>query len=284
MTIRVSSLIALLTAAYACAQTPVAVPLTKSCGSEAEAVATLRASDHVHVRYSFAGDAGTCYAVTATIDGTSVDGYLIGAAHPDIAAFEHEVRTQAVLIPPPPPPPPAAPATPAIAAKPPAGGPTAKESASVAKPITDAAKPTVEAAPLSFAGFRAVAIDGWPVDLSRERAANVFIYFWSARSRASIRAVDLVESIYNTYYGRGVYVVGVGAAASLDQLKTAAAENELGGKQVLDRGGLAARYHVDPTKPFMVLDESRNVIAAASTAQALEPILSELTKNRRSRP
>jgi hypothetical protein len=253
-------------AAGALAQDSATFPLAKSCDAGADTVATLRASDQVKVRYSSATGNGTCYAVTATIDGKSVSGYLHGAAHPGIAAFEQEVRSNAVVIPPAPPPPPApapAPAAASIAARP--------------------AAPEPAAPPLSFAGFHAISIDGWPVDLSHERAANVFIYFWSARNRAGIRATETAGTIYDKYHARGVYVVGVGSAASPEQLKSAAAEYELGGLQVLDRGGLAAFYHVDPAKPFMVLDQSRKVIAAAPTAQGLDPILDQLTKYRKPR-
>ena len=114
MTMRSQIFVVLLTAACASAQAPATFALTRSCDSESPVVETLRASDHVKVRYSFAGDKGTCYAVTATVangkvDGGTVDGYLIGAAHPDIAAFELDVRTKAALIPPPPPPPPPTP-------------------------------------------------------------------------------------------------------------------------------------------------------------------------------
>ncbi len=260
-----------LAAGWLCAQTPDSFPLLKTCSGGAETVATLHASDSVKVRFNYAGDAGNCYAVTATIGDRTVEGYLVGAGHPAITAFEKEVRSQPVRIPP------AAPAAASIA---PAGAGAAVKAVSVTAPAAEAAP-----APLSFAGFRATAIDRWPVDLSHERAPNVFIYFWSARSRAGIRAIEAVGSIYETYHTRGVYVVGVGSAASVEQLKTAVAENELGGLQVLDRGGLAARYHVDPAKPFMVLDQSRNVIAAAPTAQDLQPILDQLTKYRRpSRP
>ena len=84
-----------------------ASPLLRSCSTGAETVATLKGSDQVKVRYSFASDVGTCYAVTATVEGKPVNAFLIGAAHPAIVAFEQEVRSHPPLVPPPPPPPPA---------------------------------------------------------------------------------------------------------------------------------------------------------------------------------
>lgn len=263
----------LLAAVCAFAQTPSGFPLMQSCSTGADTIATLQAADALKIRYSFAGDNGTCYAVTATVGGNPVNGYLLGNAHPAIAAFEQDVRTQATLIPQPAPAPP-----PPAAAKP--SQPPASQ-----KPETAAAQPNpapVEQ-PISFAGFRAIGMNGENVDLSRQRAANVVIYFWSARSRAGIKAADSVESVYNTYHARGVYVVGVASAASVDQLKNACSENEVAWPQVLDRSGLAARYHVDPAKPFLLLDQSRSVIAAAATPQALQPMLDQLTKSRRPR-
>lgn len=221
----------------------------------------LDASHPVQVRFNYNGDAGNCYAVTATVGSHKIDGYLIGAAHPAIAAFEKEIRAQQVAIPVP------APAPAALAAP----------------PAASVSQASAQASPISFAGFRAISVDGWPVDLSRETAPNVFIYFWSARSRTGIKALDGMESIYNSFHNRGVYIVGVGSASSGDELKRIAGENEIGGRQVLDRG-FAARYHVDPAKPFMVLDQSRKVIASAATAQGLQSVLQQLTKFRKPRP
>jgi hypothetical protein len=260
----------LLTAVCSYAQTPAAFPLTKSCGSGSAAVATLGVSDHVKVRYSFMGDAGTCYAVTASIDGKSVDGYLIGAAHPDIAAFEQEVRTHAALIPQPPPPPPPAPAATAPAAT--------SATPVVAKEVTPPAAP-----PLSFAGFRAVDINGDRIDLSNRHAANVVVYFWSARTPRGIQNVEPMDAVYDNYHSRGVDVVGIASAANSAQLTDVCRNHEIVWPQVLDSGGIASRYHVDPARPFLVLDQSRNVIASAPSVAALGPILEQITKNRRAR-
>ena len=270
---------ALLTAVCGYAQTPAGSPapapiqLTKSCASGSAAVATLGVSDHVKVRYSFMGDAGTCYAVTASIDGKSVDGYLIGAAHPDIAAFEQEVRTHAAMIPPPPPP------APAAAASAPAGSPASP----VAPKPPVAAKEVAPAPPLSFAGFRAVDINGERIDLSNRHAANVVVYFWSARTPRGIQSVEPMDAVYDNYHARGVDVVGIASAANSAQLTDVCRNHEIVWPQVLDSGGIASRYHVDPARPFLVLDQTRNVIASAPSVAALGPILDQITKNRRAR-
>jgi peroxiredoxin len=261
--------------ATAASTAPAAFPLVKSCAAGADTVATLRGADSVKVRYSFLGDAGTCYAVTATVDGKGVDGYLIGNAHPAIAAFEQDVQLHAAAIPVPPPPPPPAPPSSTVAAKPAAASPAP---APVAK-----AEPPAAPAPLSFAGFRAIAINGDRVDLSKQRAANVVIYFWSARSARAIQSIAAINALYDIYHTRGVDMVGIASAASSSKLDEVSRDHEFIWPQVLDSGGIAARYHVDPANPFLVLDQSRNVIAAVPAATALGPILEQLTKNRRPR-
>lgn len=196
-----------------------------------------------------------CYAVTATVDGKTLDGYLLGSAHPAVAAFEAQVRTQGTLIPQAPPPAAAAPQP----------------------------RPEPKPEPLSFADFHATGVHGERVDLSHERAANVVIYFWSPHNRTSMQNADGMESVFNTYHSRSVYMVGVATGISLAQLRSTCNENEIGWPQVLDNGAVAERYHVDPAKPYVLLDQARNVIAASATPGGLEPMLDELTKHRRPR-
>lgn len=76
------------------------VLLTDCSGSPSEpGAAAVHASDRVRVRFSLGGNAQTCYAVSAALNGQTVEGYLLGDAHPDIAAFEREARSLIPLIP-----------------------------------------------------------------------------------------------------------------------------------------------------------------------------------------
>ena len=247
-------------------------PLTKSCGAS-ESIATVGAADSVKVRYSFFTDVGICYAVTTSANGKSVDGFLMGNAnpalvHPGILAFEQEVRLHAAAIPPPPPPAPPAPPVTAAATAPPKP-PQA--------PVVKEPPPT----PLSFAGFRATDINGDRVDLSARHAPNVVLYFWSARTARSAAAGGSVEGIYESYHSRGVDVVGIASAANASQLWDVCRANEVNWPQVFDSGGIASRYHVDMAKPFLLLDQSRKVIAAAASASEIEELLGKMMKNRR---
>lgn len=275
---------ALLAAAGARAQAPAAFPLLKSCGEGSETITTVGGSDPVKIRYSFATDAGTCYGVTATINGKTVDGYMVsgappkdshahsgnGPAHPAIVAFEREIRT---YVPPIPAPPPAAPAPPAP--------PAAPKAAAAQAPAPD---PESALPQISFAGFRAVDIKGNRVDLSTKRATNVVVYFWSALEKRGIKKAEPMYNIYEQYHTRGVDVVGIASARSATQLLQICTDSEVEWPEILDSGGIASRYHVDPAKPYLLLDQNRKVIAAVDSPQALEAILKPLTQRRRVSP
>src|SRR5579863_8168628 len=184
-------------AAFAQSQSPAGFPLLKSCGDGAEVVATVLSSDEVKIRYSFATDGGTCYAVVATVEGQAVNGYLAGGAHvenrpahPAIVAFEQEIRTHVPEIPATPPPPPPAPPAPAAPGPPNAAAPSVSQ------------EPPQEAPPpLSFAGFRAVDVEGNRVDLGTKRATNIVVYFWSADTRG-IKRVEGMENIFEHFHTR----------------------------------------------------------------------------------
>ena len=248
-----------LAAACAYGQTSPTYPLLKDCASRSETVASLKASDVVRIRFSFGGEIGTCYAVSAEIGGKTVDGYLVGNAHPAVSRFEQDVQQHAREV---------------AAAPPPAPAP--------APPPSQDAKPEPPL-PLGFAGFHAIGVNGERIDLGSRRAANVVLYFWSAWNRGSIKTAEPMERIYDEYHPLGVDVVGVASAPNAAQLIQVCRDNEFVWPQVLDSGGIASRYQVDPSRPYLLLDSSRNVITAVSSPLALEAVLGELTKNRRRR-
>jgi peroxiredoxin len=239
--------------------------LLGSCSSEGETVATIQASDPLQIRYSMGGESQICYAVSVTLNGKVVQGYVLGAAHPVIAEFEREARTHVPEIPPPPPPPPAAaPSAPAA-------------STTKAEPKAE----QVPQGPVSLAGFRAVDWRGNRVDLNAMHAQNVVVYFWSPSDRGVGRKVEAMENVYDTYHQRGVEVVGVVSGTNLSRFENFAQQNEMSGPQILDSGQIASRYHVNPDKPFLVLDRQRNVIAAVRSTAELEAVLDPLAGRRR---
>lgn len=244
--------------------------LLASCSSESETVATIQVSDPLQIRYSMGGESQLCYAVSVTVDGKVVQGYLLGAAHPAIGEFEREARTHVPEIPPPPPPPP------------PAATPSSNAASTAASTTnTEAKAEQVPQGPVSLAGFRAVDWRGNRVDLNAMHAQNVVVYFWSTSDRSVGRKVDAMENVYDTYHPRGVEVIGVVSGTSLARFEQFAQRNEMSGPQILDSGQLASRYHVNPDKPFLVLDRQRNVIAAVRSTAELEAVLDPLAGRRR---
>jgi peroxiredoxin len=238
--------------------------LLASCSSDAEKIATIQSSDPLQVGYSMAGESQMCYSVTVTVNGKAVKGYVLGAAHPTIAEFEREARTHVPEIPPPPPPLPAAPTAQATAP-------------AAAEPKAEPAKPE----PVSMAGFRGVDWRGNRVDLNAMRAQNVVVYFWSPSDKRVARKVDAMQNVSMMYELRGVEVVGIVTGTNLTRFEQFAQQNEIGGKQILDSGQIASRYHVSPEKPFLVLDRQRNVIAAVGSTAELEAVLDPLAGRRR---
>ena len=229
----------ILGAGRAWAQGRAAFPLLKSCGQGSGSTAAIRDSDPVQVRYGFSTDSGTCYAVTATVAGQTVEGYLLRVEggretqHPAVAAFELELRTHLASVPmaaPLTPAPPVATMTPATPVNP-----------QVHTPVPNPSSPTE---PLSFAGFRAVDVKGNRVDLSMIHTPTVVLYFWSAADKRGIQKAEDMENIYEQYHPRGVDVVGVASARSASQLLDVCHENALVWPQIFDSGSIADRYHV----------------------------------------
>lgn len=220
------------------------VLLTDCSGSPSEpGAAAIHASDRVRVRYSLGGNTETCYAVSATVNGQTVEGYLVGDAHPDIAAFEREARSRIPPIPEPPPPAPAAKDT--------KDAQDAKEKTSVAD------------GPKSFAGLSGISPGGRRVSLDSISAPTVVLYFWSATNSKSIREADGMEGVYNQYRGKGVGVVGVvsGNAASV---RKAIRDEEVLWPQIMDNGDIAARYPASKETRYYILDRQRNTVAASN--------------------
>jgi peroxiredoxin len=259
--IRIAAALALAAGIARADVAPQTVSLLKSCGDASDTVAALAPSDVVMVRYSMAGYSQVCYAVTATLDGKPVNGYLLGSTHPAVVEFEKEARTHVPQLPPPPPPP---------APPKPAADPNAPK---------DPGRDSVPAMPLAFAGFKALDYRGRTVDLDRMRAPNVVLYFWSPMDRSSVKKADSLDYLYGQYRQNGVEIVGISATGA--NLKRMAGEHEIIWPQVIDSGGIAAQYHVDPNKPYLLLDRDRNVVAAVTSALELEPAMRQAIKERR---
>jgi peroxiredoxin len=221
------------------------VPLLANCWDAGEIKATIRTSDPIQVQYRLSGGAQMCFAVSATVNGTIVQGFLLGTGHPAVVAFDRESRIPAPAVAPQPPP---------------------------ALEAVRAGKDPV-AGPASFAGLKGVDMTGRPINLSSIRAKNVVLYFWSTTDRHSIKDAELLDYVYEQYHPQGVEIVGIAKTPDLNKLRQICQQNEAIWPQIVDSGRLAGQYHVNPAKPYFVLDQKRHVVASLSSAAQLEAVL-----------
>lgn len=67
--------------------------LRSACGETETVIARMRAGSPVHIRFALAGDGGPCYAVSAELDGKSLQGYVSGDALSGLEAWERQRRS-----------------------------------------------------------------------------------------------------------------------------------------------------------------------------------------------
>jgi peroxiredoxin len=246
-------------AALGFAQTPpTTLPLLKSCDDANDVRVMIQKSDTVRVRFSMAGAGQECYSVSVSLEDRVEEGYLLGAEHPAIADFERMRSKQPAIMPyvPPPPPPPES-----------------------EKPAAPAAPPAVPQ-PVSLAGFRGVDVNGRSVDLDRMKAKTVIVYFWSPADRRGVKDAEMLDYVYEQYQPKSVEIVGVVSGSNARAVKQISEKNEAVWAQVMDSGRIAQQYHVDPAKPYLVLDQQRNVVATLSSANQIDSVLQQRLKER----
>jgi hypothetical protein len=198
------------------------------------------------------GYAQTCYSVTATVNGKDVSGCLLGAAHPDVAAFEREVRSHIPPIPPP------APAD--------------------AQSKEDKDKGPAPVPPKSFAGLSGISPVGHPVSLASLNQPTLVLHFWSASGKKSIHEADEMEGVYNQYRGKGVGLVGVVSGSSTAQVRRVMSEEEVVWPQIFDSGAIAARYPQTKDLKYFILDQNRDVVAALKSSDDVQRALNAWRK------
>jgi len=226
------------------------LPLLRDCSDPADIVATIQPSDRVEIRYSAAGGPQTCYAVSVTAGGKVLRGFLLGAAHPDVAAFEREARSRIPAIPDPPKPVPA--------------------------PQEAKEKTLVPETPKSFAGLSGTSPDGRRVSLDNISSPTLVLYFWSASNQGSIREAEGMESIYNQYRGKGVGLVGVVSGSSATRVRSVLRDEEVLWPQILDNGDIESHYPGSKEAKYYILDRQRNTVAALNSASEVQSALKKM--------
>ncbi len=219
------------------------------CSRSAPRLAQIQPSDSLHVLYSIAGEEQACYAVSVIVRNTPVRGYLLGIAHPAIAAFDHEVRRRVPAAPPP------------------------ETRETLAQASSQQAGPPV---PVGFAGLRSMDVKGRRIDLDAMAAPVVLLYFWSPKDPKALKEMEMLGYVYEQYHGRGLDLVGVASGQSADSVMGISREHEATWPQILDTGNIAKKYHVGLEKPYYLLDRRRNVIESLSSAKELDGVLQGL--------
>jgi peroxiredoxin len=221
---------------------PGVIPIFSDC-SKSSVVASVPSSAEVHVRYRLGGAAENCYAIAAQAGGAEVRGFLLGAAHPSVQAFEREAGRAAMMP--------------------------------VAAPVAVNAKtetPEAPSGPGSFAGFAAVDSRGRRIELDKIRAPYVVLYFWSASDHKQIEESEALEQFYDQYHKRGIELIGVGVGPGQGVIPAYRRSVDAMWPLIHDPGQLAAQYKVDLKMPYFVLDAQRNVIGTAKRATDVLPV------------
>jgi uncharacterized alpha/beta hydrolase family protein len=95
-----------------------------------------------------------------------------------------------------------------------------------------------------------------------------------------VKDAEMLDYVYQQYQTNSVEIVGVASGSSAAAVKQIAEKNEAVWPQVMDSGRIAQQFHVDPAKPYLVLDQQRNVITTLSSATQIDAVLQQRLKDR----
>ena len=232
------------------------VPLIDDCSDSATILATLPADAPVEVRSSVAGNAKTCYAVTATMGGKPVSGYVQGSDLDAVAEFERRRTAAAAAV------------------------------VNVAPAATPEPAPAVAATPSipvekihypAFPNFSAVDMKGKPVSVRSLKGKVNLICFWSPGNANSSRELLLVSRLQGQLR-QGVDALAVSLAANGPQLKDTLEDYHLAFRNVPNGYDIAGRYNIDydALPRTYVLNENFEIVASGLHNKALEDLVKKL--------
>jgi hypothetical protein len=232
------------------------VPLTEDCSDSAPVLANLSTSAPVEVRSSVAGYAKTCYAVTATVGGKPVKGYVLGNGLPAIADFEREraaVAAASIID--------VAPAPAAAAAAAPA-----PKAPAVEKPHYP-----------PFANFSALDMKGKSVSVHGMKGKVNLVCFWSPSNKASFVELLDVARLQAQLKQQGVEALFV--SLSGDLAVTRDTLDDLPTIRVVPKGrDIATRYNIDfdNVPRTYVLNEQFEIVASGLHGKNLDDTVKKL--------
>jgi hypothetical protein len=217
----------------------------------------LPADAPVEVRSSVAGNAKTCYAVTAMVDGKPVRGYVQGSSLAGVAEFER-LRTadSAAVV------------------------NVAPRAAPEAAPAV-AAPPSIPAERIHypvFPDFSAVDMKGKPVSVHSMKGKVNLVCFWTPGNGNSSRELLLVAMLQNQFRKQGVDALAVSLAANGPKLQDTLEDFHLGFRNVPNGYDIAGRYNIDydALPRTYVLNENFEIIASGLHNKALEDLVKKL--------
>jgi peroxiredoxin len=226
------------------------VPLLENCSEPQHVLAILRPGDNVRVRASVAGEAQTCYGVSAVIDGRPVKGYILDKTFPAVADFERQ-RSAASPVG-------DAPPTPQAAA-----------------PVIQPPRPRLPV----FADFSATDLKGKPVSLSGLKGRVILVCFWAPQNGPSTRELIQDYRLYDQFRRQGLDAVAISLSSNREDMNDVLEEG-IALRTIANDYELGARYGVsyEALPKTYILNDRHEILAAGLHGKELESTVRRLMK------
>jgi peroxiredoxin len=226
------------------------VPLLENCSDPQHVLATLRPGDNVRVRASVAGEAQTCYGVSAVIDGKPINGYIVDKTFPAVADFERQ-RSAASPVGDAPPPPKAT------------------------APVIQPPRPRLPV----FADFSATDLKGKPISLSGLKGKVILVCFWAPQNGSSTRELIQDYRLYDQFRRQGLDAVAISLSSNREEMNDVL-EDGITLRTIPNDYELAARYGVsyEALPKTYILNDRHEILAAGLHGKELESTVRRLMK------
>jgi hypothetical protein len=217
-------------------------------------LATLAPSAPVEVRSAVAGNAKTCYAVTAQVEGKPVRGYVQGNDLLAVVDFERQRAAVAASM---------------VTAAPAEAAPVA---AAVVAPKVE--KPHYP----PFANFSALDMKGRAVSVHGLKGRVNLVCFWAQQNKSSFQEFLLVNRLRSQFEKQGLDAIAVTLSGSTPELRDTLDDLHSGFRIVPSGRDIAARYNIDfeALPRTYVLNENFEVVSSGLHGKALEDLVKKL--------
>lgn len=229
---------------------PARIPLLDDCSADSRVIAMLSPGDATQVHSSLSGDGEICYAVTATVNGESVNGHVLGDRLEAVRQFEQE-RKQISSAPP----------RPASAPE---------------------ATPAPEARPAPrlpvFGNFSGLDVKRRSFDLANINGKLILVCLWSPHNQDSARELLAVNRLYGQFHRQGLDAVAVSLDGQRAKLLDTLDDFNMTFPNVPDSFGLADREGIssDSIPYTFILNQQHQILAAGLHGQKLEGAVQKL--------